>query len=130
MSLQGSIGMEDLKNVHQDAEDGWKEIATAYRNDIRRFFNDDDRLTLESIDEFYKPLIQNKLDKIAQKYLFQKDDNVADISDQHRYQKLVQRFTKIGSDYRKVLDVVKNNDSAEGADITCDFAHLGSKLRF
>ena len=122
--------MEDLKNVHQDAEDGWKEIATAYRNDIRRFFNDDDRLTLESIDEFYKPLIQNKLDKIAQKYLFQKDDNVADISDQHRYQKLVQRFTKIGSDYRKVLDVVKNNDSAEGADITCDFAHLGSKLRF
>lgn len=122
--------MDDLKNVHQDAEDGWKEIATAYRNDIRRFFNDDDRLTLESIDEFYKPLIQNKLDKIAQKYLFQKDDNVADISDQHRYQKLVQRFTKIGSDYRKVLDVVKNNDSAEGADITCDFAHLGSKLRF
>ena len=130
MSLQGSNGMDDLKNVHQDAEDGWKEIATAYRNDIRRFFNDDDRLTLESIDEFYKPLIQNKLDKIAQKYLFQKDDNVADISDQHRYQKLVQRFTKIGSDYRKVLDVVKNNDSAEGADITCDFAHLGSKLRF
>ena len=28
----------------------------------------------------------------------------------------------------KVLAVVKNNDTEEGADITSDFAHLGSKF--
>ena len=29
---------------------------------------------------------------------------------------------------KKVLAVVKNNDTEEGADITSDFAHLGSKF--
>ena len=128
--------MDDLKNDHQDPEDGWKEIATAYRNDIRRFFNNEDGPTLDSIDEFYKPLIQNKLDKIAQKYLFEKNDTVASESRlrfrpsqfQSRYQQLVLRWTMIRADYRKVLGVVKNNDSAEGADIHSDFCHLGSKF--
>ena len=128
MSLQGSIGMDDLKNDHQDAEDGWKEIITAYRNDIRRFFNDEDGLTIESIDEFYKPLIQNKLDKIAQKYLFEKEPQSCSRCFPSCYQQLILRWTTMRADYRKVLDVVKNNDSAEGADIHSDFAHLGSKF--
>ena len=32
------------------------------------------------------------------------------------------------ADQQKVLAVVKNNDTEEGADITSDFAHLGSKF--
>ena len=31
------------------------------------------------------------------------------------------------ADQQKVLAVVKNNDTEEGADISTDFAHLGSK---
>jgi len=32
------------------------------------------------------------------------------------------------ADQQKVLAVVKNNDTEEGADIASDFAHLGSKF--
>ena len=34
------------------------------------------------------------------------------------------------ADQQKVLAVVKNNDTEEGADIASDFAHLGSKFLF
>ena len=33
------------------------------------------------------------------------------------------------ADQQKVLAVVKNNDTEEGADISTDFAHLGSEYR-
>ena len=32
------------------------------------------------------------------------------------------------ADQQKVLAVVKNNDTEEGADISTDFGHLGSKF--
>ena len=34
------------------------------------------------------------------------------------------------ADQQKVLAVVKNNETEEGADISSDFAHLGSKFLF
>ena len=34
------------------------------------------------------------------------------------------------ADQQKVLAVVKNNDTEEGADFASDFAHLGSKFLF
>ena len=37
-------------------------------------------------------------------------------------------FHGLDADKKKVLAVVKNNDTEEGADITSDFAHLGSKF--
>ena len=36
----------------------------------------------------------------------------------------------LDADQQKVLAVVKNNDTEEGADMASDFAHLGSKFLF
>ena len=36
----------------------------------------------------------------------------------------------LNADQQKVLAVVKNNDTEEGADLASDFAHLGSKFLF
>ena len=38
--------------------------------------------------------------------------------------------SSLTADQQKVLAVVKNNDTEEGADIASDFAHLGSEFFF
>ena len=119
--------MDDLRNTHEGGDGEWKDIARAYRNEIRRFFIDEDpSQDLDSVNEFYKTLIQTKLNYITKKYIIE------------RYQHLkmeilfqshaVRGSTATRGDKQNVLDIVINNDSAEGADITCDFAHLGSKF--
>ena len=121
------IGMDDLKNTHEGGDGEWKDIARAYRNEIRRFFIDEDpSQDLDSVNEFYKNLIQTKLNYITRKYIIERYQSLKmKILFQSR---AVRGSTATRGDQQQVLDIVINNDSAEGADITCDFAHLGSKL--
>ena len=121
------IGMDDLRNTHEGCNGEWKDIARAYRNEIRRFFIDEDpSQDLDSVNEFYKNLIQTKLNYITKKYIIERYQALKmEILFQSR---AVSGSTVTRGDQQQVLDIVINDDSAEGADITCDFAHLGSKF--
>ena len=120
--------MNELKNIQFDAMDGWKEISIGFKNDIRRYFGDHPASpTMDQINGFYKLLLQTKLDQITQKYLFEEEKNLGGIFHFESYHR---RFITTGSDRENVLNVIKNINAQEGADIKSDFAHLGSKFRF